>query len=239
MEELSTNKATSKQEVAYKYIKEAIINNEFKQNTMLVETNLCKLLGFSKTPIREALRRLSSEGLVELVPEKGCFVTSITFHNFIDIFDVREVLEGMAARLCAQRLNDQTALELKEQLKKHKIYIESDFPGEVLKADIKQHEIIIASCGNNQLINFNEALQIQIKRIRFITMEDHKRLELSYLEHKRMVDAITARDYDGAEAACRAHVRSVKNFLINSNYLVDSKYLLIERNHMEDFLETK
>lgn len=219
-------KEESKQEVAYQFIKDSIINNKFLPNTMLVENNLCNMLGFSKTPIREALRRLTSEGFVEFIPEKGCFVSVLTFREFIDIFDAREALEGMAARLCAQYGDVQVASQLSEQISRFKKYLAIRDFEQVLDADTKQHGIIVNASRNARLGTFLDTLTQQIKRVRLITMEDFERLSLSYNEHKQIVDAIIEGDPDLAETACRTHIRSTKNFLINKNYLSNSSYLL-------------
>jgi DNA-binding GntR family transcriptional regulator len=214
-------KNESKQEIAYKFIKDAIIRNEFKPNTMLVENNLCNMLGFSKTPIREALRRLTSEGLVEFLPKKGSFVSVITFRDFIDIFEVREALEGMAARLCTQRHNPDEMQQLKEQLLIFEKCLKSGDSENVFNADMKQHEIIMKSSRNAQLNMHYDTLYQQIKRIRLITKEDYERQSLSFDEHKALIEAILNKDAEAAEIACRKHIQSIKNYIINKNYLKD------------------
>jgi DNA-binding GntR family transcriptional regulator len=109
-------KTNTKQETAYQAIKNGIMTNDYPPNKMLSEDELSELLGFSKTPIREALRRLSVEGFVELISEKGAFVSNIGMEEYIEYMEVREALEGMAIRVSAITKDSQTLSLLNEQL---------------------------------------------------------------------------------------------------------------------------
>lgn len=221
-------KSSSKQEMAYQYIKNAILSNEFKPDSMLLEATLSELIGVIRTPIREALRRLSSEGLVEFIPEKGCFVSGISFEEFIEIFDVREVLEGMAARLCAKRHAlvagrlEATMNSLDKSLATHDLE-------NVLREDMRFHEILIEMSGNRRLAIFLKALHQQIDRIRVISMYDQTRLDLSLAEHMAILSAIRDGNPDLAEEQCRLHIRSIKDYLINRHFLANNDYMIMKK----------
>ena len=224
-------KPESKQEVAYQYIKKAIMENKFAPNSMLVETALCNILGFSKTPIREALRRLTSEDLVKFIPEKGCFISVLTFKELVNIFDLREALEGMATRLGAQRRVSDLVERLEKENQDIKKYLELEDTDAVLKHDEAFHDIMIQASMNNKLIGFVDAINVHIRRIRGITKDDYERLRLSVSEHDEVTRALRNSHPEAAEAAMRAHIRSIKSFMINKHYLIDSDYLLVEKPH--------
>lgn len=221
-------KATSKQEIAYQFIKSAIIDNEFEPNSMLVEAQLCERLGFSKTPIREALRRLTAEGFVESIPEKGCFVSLVSLKDFIDIFDAREMLEGMAARLCAQWSN-LTARKLQEQMEKVEASFAAKDVEQYIKDDRQFHVLLVELSGNTKIGGFLETIHDQIDRVRKLSLEDFERITLSNGEHRDTVAAIVAGDRMEAERTARQHVRSVKSYLIKRHYLIGDNYLIDEK----------
>lgn len=218
-------KTESKQETAYQFIKEAIINNDFLPNAMLVEGSLCEQLGFSKTPIREALRRLTSEGLVEFIPERGCCVSDLSIREFVNIFDVREAIEGMAARLCATYRDAWVAEELKNRQAEMEGYTAVNDFAKVLEADSKQHEAVIDGSNNHRIRSIFDVMNAQILRVRLITSEDNERLTMSCAEHEKMVRAIVDGDPERAEAEWRAHIRSIKDFVIGRKYMVGGELL--------------
>jgi DNA-binding GntR family transcriptional regulator len=212
-------KSGSKQEIAYQKIKDAILNNQFEPESMLNEGELCAMLGFSKTPIREALRRLASEKFVESIPEKGTFVSRMGLEDFIETYDIREALEGMAVRRCVQ-INAETVIK---QLKPVINHLYSNLVKgnntENVDADMKFHNIIIIGSKNSKLIEYALAMHDQICRFAATTIHDITRLKLSYEEHQKVFEAIVAKDADLAEKTIREHIRSVKEYQIKTHYL--------------------
>ncbi len=213
-------KSGSKQEIAYQFIKKAIISNEYEPDTMLVEGVLCEQLGFSKTPIREALRRLATEKYVESIPEKGTFVSKLSLEDLIGIFEVREALEGMAARICAvrkdaafidklQKCFDNTYSDLLEG--------KSDL---TVQEDMTFHHLVLDGSKNKNLINLSNSIIEQINRFATTTVNDPERLKLSYYEHKEILSAIISGEAELAEKKIREHIRSVKDYQIKKHYLI-------------------
>ena len=96
----------SKKQIAYEMLKEKIITNQLAPGTMLVERQLCEMLNSSRTPIREAIQQLSADGLVTSIPTVGSYVSEIRYEYVIQLYDVREYLEGLAAKLCAINITD-------------------------------------------------------------------------------------------------------------------------------------
>jgi DNA-binding GntR family transcriptional regulator len=214
-------KDTTKQEVAYKKIKDAILKNEFKPNTMLNEGNLCKMLGFSKTPIREALRRLFSEGFVEFISEKGTFISKISLEELIEIYDVREALEGMAARLCALRKDEGVINQLKKSIESMLNDLNYGKNRENVKDDIEFHRIIVRGSLNKKLITFSNTMLDQINRFAITTVDDTKRLMVSYEQHEKVYNAIKDGNAEAAEKAIRDHIHNVKGYQIRRHYFIN------------------
>lgn len=212
-------KSGSKQEIAYQYIKSAIINNEYEPNSMLVEGLLCEVLGVSKTPIREALRRLAVEKFVEFIPEKGTFVSRTTLEDMIEIFDVREALEGMAARICALRRNGDFLEQLEDCFNETYKDLIGGNSISTVKDDMAFHHLIINGCRNKNLISFSRTIMDQVSRYATTTVNDPERLKISYYEHKEILVAIVAGTADLAESKMREHIRSVKSYQINTHYI--------------------
>ena len=211
-------KQGSKQEVAYQKIKEAILKNEYEPDTMLLEGNLCAALGFSRTPVREALRRLASEGFVEFVPEKGTFVPRIRLEDLIEIYDVREALEGMAARVCALKGDEKVVAKLEEIVNSLYDNLVKGEKSQSVREDMEFHNVIIKGCNNSRLEAFLKTMIDQINRFAATTVNDNERLKISYTEHKKVLDAIKNKDADMAEKAIREHIRSVKEYQIKRHY---------------------
>ena len=132
-------------------IKHSIMNNEFTSDTSLTEAFLCERFGFSRTPVREALQRLASEGFVTFYPEKGFFVAQLSLEDFLQIYEMREALEGMGARLCSMRITRSELQTLSHLLDK---CIESYQKNDLKMAkeyDTEFHRFIIHSSKNSRI----------------------------------------------------------------------------------------
>lgn len=216
MSELLPNKLTkSKKQIAYERIKEEITNNRFKPGTLLVERQLCEALNISRTPVREALKQLINEGLVDFINGKGAFVTNVTYEDIIEIYTIREVLEGLACRLAAQLISDERIGELENIYKNLIEAVDSKELDLVIKEDLKFHNCIIESTGNHRLKNMIENMQDQIKRITYTISDDQHRKILSLKHHKGIFEAIRLRDADKAEQIMKVHIRNSKEYHIS------------------------
>ncbi len=209
----------SKQELAYEKIKEAIIRNELLPDTLLVERNLCSALGFSRTPVREALRRLAGEGLVESIPDKGMFVTRIRFEDLIEIYEMKEILEGMAVRLFTQRKTDESVRLLEENLDIQEKAIQEMKYELVIEKDLEFHQLYTNGSKNSRLISFTNTIRNQYSRAAYYTVHDIDRIKLSLTQHRKVLDAIREGDANLAETLVKEHILSVKRYHLRSQYL--------------------
>jgi DNA-binding GntR family transcriptional regulator len=199
----------------YEEIKEAIINNTIKPGTMIQERILAEKLGVSRTPVREALRRLNSEGLIELIPGKGATVTKITIEDIREIMQVREPLECLAVKLAAERIQPQDIKYLEDMIanwdKEINCSDQINFQSLSTK-DIAFHEYIVEIAGNKRLASILNMLRDQIRRITFLTQDNKTRIETSFPQHLKILEALKQRDPVAAEENMRQHMQSIKEY---------------------------
>lgn len=219
---ISEQKDNSKQQIAYNKIKAAIIKNELLPDTLLVERQLSNTLGISRTPIREALRRLSSEGLVDFIPDKGMFVSKIRFEDILEIFELREALEGMAVRLFVLRKNSDIVQQMEECLTLQELaYKEGNYSLNV-EFDMKFHNFYLKGSKNLRLESFVNTVLDQNSRMAFYTVNDKERIETSLVQHKKVLDAIRQGNADQAEKLIKEHIINVKEYHINKYYAINN-----------------
>ncbi len=203
-------------EIVYDAIKEKIINSEFSSGQRLQEEYLVKELGASKTPIKIALAKLEQEGLVQTIHRRGTYVIELTNEMMLEIYSLREVLEGLAAKETAQKLNSNVLDKLKDNLSNFDTK-RNDIPLErYLELDEQFHRTIIQGAKHHYL---EEALSrlfniINIFKLRAASVRQNS--ENPYNEHLKIFEAIAARDSEEAEEAIRFHIRQVMQVLLDN-----------------------
>ncbi|MGI6574787.1 MAG: GntR family transcriptional regulator [bacterium] len=205
---------------AYKTIKKQIIAGKFKPGAPLIAKDLALLIGTSRTPVREALHILQRDGLVEIIPGKGAFVTRITVEDVIEVYQVREALEGYATFLAALSSDHSEFMELK--------YIFDRLDTDSNQADFEQyfqassclHETIIKKAANNRLLSMIKQFNSLVERIRLLP---YKLINISdvsvrqnFLEHKEVLDAIIVRNPEKAELLMRRNLRINRDAIVNN-----------------------
>lgn len=193
-------------ERSYFRIKKMISDYRFSPGSRLNVEQLARGLGTSRTPVWEAVRRLEQEGLVRNIPNRGVFLVELTRETAIELYTVREVLEGMAARLAVQRISDK-ALEKMEKLlqAQEKIVSEEDLVA-YSKSDFEFHACIYAACGNAILREMLESIK---EKARPIAMRITPILTELLRDHQMIVRALRLRDPLLAEVVFREHNQRV------------------------------
>lgn len=209
----------NKHEIAYNQIKNLIIKNRIEPNTLLVERQLSEQLGVSSTPIREALKRLTSEGLTEFIPGKGVFVSNLTFEDFINISEVREALEGMAAKLCTLKKDEKVIETLEKNLDALEEALNSGDYDQSVEYDIQFHHILISGAKNPKLENLLNGIYDQINRFAFFSVSDVERQRMSLRQHRKVLEAIKNDDANLAEKLIRDHIIHVKEYHVKKVFL--------------------
>ena len=197
----------------YDHVKRRIVANELPFGSKLTEDGLAKELGISRTPIREALNRLAQDRLVTVSPGRGAFVATFSFDDMVQLLEIRETLEGMAARLASKRITKETLEKLRQRLKAAAQKQEHNGYKGYLDADRDFHECVISACGNHQLSQLMKSLQDRIQMLRSRSVMLPGRARKSFQEHMEIIDALSARDPDLAEEKIRTHIRNVRGDL--------------------------
>ncbi len=203
-------------ELVLEAIREAIIDGTLKPRERLMEIQLAEELGVSRTPIREALRKLEMEGFIVMVPRKGAYVADLSIKDIADVFEIRSALEGLAASLAAERITDEE-LELMERYLVEKAEaIGANDMENLVTVDTKFHETIYQASRNERLTNIINNLREQIQRYRTTTLAYPGRMQESLDEHRAIVEALQARDTELARQLAGKHIENAENSMIES-----------------------
>jgi len=194
-------------EKVYEMIKTEILDNIYQSGEPLTEIPLAQKYGIKRARLRQVIRKLENDGLVSRIPAKGAFVRAITPKDFQAIFELREALEGMAARLAARRRKDADLEKITQLFEKNAVGSKEEKLQYKKKIGQKLHDFILQSCENDLIISAIEPLKMQILRIwRDSSTFTPERVESSFGEHKEILKALKDRDGNQAEAKMKAHV---------------------------------
>ena len=206
---------------AYAEIRRRILDGELIAESPLSEYQLAEELQLSRTPVREAVKRLEREGLVQAIPNRGTFVSKLTSKDISEIYQVREQLEGFAAHIAAETMSDEAIEKLEKEISVLKTLASESRLVEVVDSDIRLHQQIIASTQNSRLIAMLGTLDDQMHRVRALFPQSPQWLKATLVEHAKIVEAIKARDGLGAEKAMRDHLRSAREHAVRQSLPVD------------------
>lgn len=155
------------------------------------------------------MRQLELEGLVEIIPNRGARVTGITEKDINDIYQMRSRLEGLAARLAAEKISDEALAEMEEVVLLSEFHLEHAKQDQMLKMDGRFHEIMYHASGSRMLEHVLTDFHHYVKQARFTSMKTRNRAAESVKEHKAILEAIKNRDGDQAEQLANEHIRHV------------------------------
>lgn len=191
-------------EQVYLTLRQAILTGALAPDTKLNEVKIADQLKVSATPVREAFRKLAKDNLVVIRPWKGVTVKGYSPEEIISMYQCREMMEGLGARLCAEQATDEQLAELAEVYEEWK---NADNPN--LKAELNMHfhNLIIHYSHNERIEEYLVSFKEMVNRDMYISAQDEERLYHCDDEHKHILDAILARNGDEAEKAMREHIR--------------------------------
>lgn len=192
----------------YDRIRENILNGVYKEHEELKEATLGEQMGVSRTPVREALRQLELEGLVEIIPNKGARVTGITKKDVEDIYQIRYLLEGLSARWATEHVTEEQLEKMEEILYLTEFHAQKGHYAQVYELDSQFHELMYEASGSKLLNNILSDFHMYVTRIRKISLSNSSRSKNSTEEHRAILDAIKEHDADRAEKCAHDHVTS-------------------------------
>ena len=209
-------------EGVYQVLREGIVERTIAPGQHLAEQQLAQELGVSRTPVREALRRLALEGFVVMVPRRGAYVAGMSLKDMNDVFELRMALEGLAAYLAAQRITPQEQTVLKETLVQLETATAADDKDQVISTDTRFHALIYTASRNRRLIQIVGNLSDQIQSFRLQSLFAPGRLKDTMREHKRLLTAIERRDSQSARKLAEEHIQQAEVSLLKSREKISS-----------------
>lgn len=203
-------------EVVFENIRTAIQSGELRPGERLMEVQLAESLGVSRTPVREAIRKLEKAGLVTITPRRGVYVAEISLEDTENILEIRGCLEGKAAELAAVRMTEDQKLALKNCLQAFVSHMQANRMKDALKEDLQFHLIIRQASKNQQLIQILEDLSEQVNRFRMVYLKDAAEAPSLPEEHAKLLQAFLDQDPRAARKAMEAHMNSVKFIILGA-----------------------
>ena len=190
----------------FQQLKNSILAGEFENGAELREIALAKKLGVSRTPVREALRQLEQEGLVEIYPNRGAYVKGITYKDVEDIFRIRARLEGLCAEMAVSSITHEQLDKLDEIILLSKFYEEKKDMEHLLKMDSQFHEVLFESCGSKMLEHQLKDYHQYVQKARLRSLKRQERAKKSTQEHEEILLAIKDRDDKRADELATRHI---------------------------------
>ena len=203
-------------DVVFENLRTAILEGNLKAGQRLMEVQLAEQLGVSRTPIREAIRKLELEGLVVMIPRKGAYVANMSFKDLIDVLEIRATLEGLAASLAAERRNDEDVIKLEKVAKEFEEGVRNADIEIVLKKDVEFHENIFLMANNKKLYHLITSLWEQVHRFRVMYVSNNEASLSLVDEHKRILDAVKNGDCELAKKYATEHIELAEQFFMEN-----------------------
>ncbi|RXM71125.1 GntR family transcriptional regulator [Clostridium tetani] len=213
---IDTNDTRPAREIILEELRAAIFDRKLEAGDRLIENNIAKSMGVSRTPVREALRQLEIEGLAINIARKGTLVKGISKEDIVEIYDIREVLEGLAVRGACLNISRKEILRLKEIIDIMSKCINENDTDKYIKSHNEYNRIILNASKNKRLISKLEYIYEYLKSMRKVTLSNETRREKALLEHKNIVEAIEQGDEILAERLAREHVVNAKNSFMSN-----------------------
>ncbi len=201
-------------ELVFESLREAIISGLLPPSERLMEIQLAEEMGVSRTPVREAIRKLELEGLVVMIPRKGAYVAGMSIKDIVDVFEIRGALEGLAAELASERATDEELETMERYLVKISEEIESGDLSKVVETDTDFHTLIYKASRNSRLSQIINNLREQIQRFRTTSLSFPGRMKIALEEHRKIVEAVSSRDGELARRLAQEHIENAENTMM-------------------------
>lgn len=203
-------------EVVCEALREAIRTGALEPGQRLMEIQLAGELGVSRTPVREAIRKLELEGYVIMMPRRGTYVANLSIRDINEVFEIRASLDTLASGLAAERITDEELERLERLLVLIGEYIEQDDMEKIVETDMQFHDLLYQASRNARLVGIIFNLREQLTRFRSTSMSYPGRLKETLEEHARIVEAIAQGNVKMARKAAEAHIEKSERTLLVS-----------------------
>ncbi|MBE5883819.1 MAG: GntR family transcriptional regulator [Lachnospiraceae bacterium] len=201
-------------DVVFNTLRQAILTGDLKPGERLMEIHLANKLGVSRTPIREAIRKLELEGLVTMIPRRGAEVAQITEKSMNDVLEVRRAMDALCVELACERISEEELDKLKLACEGFEQAVKTKDAKKIAQADVALHDIIVQATGNQRLIQLVNNLSEQMYRYRFEYIKDFSQHDRLVEEHKIIYESMVRKDKDTASQAAKTHIDNQKRAII-------------------------
>ena len=203
-------------DVIFETLRKAIVSGDIKPGERLMEVSLADQMGVSRTPVREAIRRLEAEGLVTMTPRKGTHVSELSVKDIMDVLEVRTVLDKLATDLAAKRMQPAQLKALESVHKQYISCVEKENMEGAVKKDVEFHDLIYAASGNPRLVAVAGSLREHIYRFRVIYMSGSLIAENVLNEHEEILTALKEAQNNIASNLAEKHIRNQMETIIKT-----------------------
>ncbi len=203
-------------EIVFESLREAIIGGVLKPGERMMEIQLAEEMGVSRTPVREAIRKLELEGFVVMIPRKGAYVAGISLKDINDVFEIRAALEGLAAGLAAERMTEEELEQMERLLVRKAEIIENNDLESIVEVDTDFHATLYKASRNERLIQILNNLREQIQRFRTTSLAVPGRMKDALEEHRKMVEALSERNVTLAQSLATEHIENAENVMLEA-----------------------
>lgn len=201
-------------DVVFNTLRQAILTGELKPGERLMEIHLANKLGVSRTPIREAIRKLELEGLVTMIPRRGAEVAQITEKSMNDVLEVRRALDALCVELACERITQEDTERLRLACEAFETAVRTGDIKKIARADVELHDIIVQATGNQRLVQLINNLSEQMYRYRFEYIKDSSQHQRLIDEHRMIYESIVKKDKEAASQAAHVHIDNQKKAII-------------------------
>ena len=203
-------------DVVFNTLRQAILTGELKPGERLMEIHLANKLGVSRTPIREAIRKLELEGLVTMIPRRGAEVAQITEKSMNDVLEVRRAMDALCVELACDRITPEELQDLKKACDTFEAAVKTDDIKQIAQADVAFHDIIYAATDNRRLIQLLNNLREQMYRYRIEYLKKKECYPQLLEEHQTIIDSIESRDKDRATQITGQHIKNQAEAVVDT-----------------------
>ena len=213
---INSNEYLPLRDVVFNTLRDAILTGKLVPGERLMENQLADKLGVSRTPVREALRMLELENLVELVPRKGAQVLDMGEKDITNILEIRGALEGLATNLACKKMQEQDVARLKTAQREFEKAISSNDKERIIQSDEEFHDTIFAATENEKLVQMYQNLRIQLYRYRMAHLNIDSSIPVIVAHHRSILRAIENKDHEEGVLAAQGHIKYHTDFILRA-----------------------
>lgn len=203
-------------EVVCETLRDAVRRGVLQPGERLMEIQLAEDLGVSRTPVREAIRKLEMEGYVIMMPRRGTYVADLSIRDINEVFEIRTSLESLASGLAAERITEDELEKLQRLLVEIGTHIKNGDMESIVRTDTEFHDLLYQASRNARLVGIISNLREQLTRFRTTSMSFPGRLKATLEEHRNIVEAIAQGDEKAARKAAEHHMEKSEQTLLAS-----------------------